>query len=107
LPIKLKRGWSLDHGEKGETPKEANPRRVAVFVSSMLMEKRTLAGSKTLKWGALRDSTTRGYGRSKERTALRAEIGPEGKPHGRDRHETRPADGGRSKTLRACETLRR
>jgi hypothetical protein len=31
--MKLRRGWSSDHGEKGETPKEENPRRVAVFVS--------------------------------------------------------------------------
>jgi hypothetical protein len=30
-----------------------------------------------------------------------------GKPHGWDRHETRPADDGRMKALRACETLRR
>jgi hypothetical protein len=43
--------------------------------------------------------TTRGYGRSKERTALRVEIGPGGKPQGWDRHETRPADDGWNQSL--------
>jgi len=41
------------------------------------------------------------------RAAPRVEIDPEGQePQGRDRHETRPAGPGRSKALRACETLR-
>jgi hypothetical protein len=50
LPTKLRRGWFSDHGEKGDIPREANPRRVAVFRQLLLPGTRTLAGSKTLKW---------------------------------------------------------
>lgn len=50
LPGKLRRGWSSVHGEKGDAPKEVNPRRVAVSVSFWLTATRTLAGSKTLEW---------------------------------------------------------
>jgi hypothetical protein len=50
LPTKIMRGWSSDRGEKEETPREANPMRVAVSVlASASSETRTLAGSKTLK----------------------------------------------------------
>jgi hypothetical protein len=39
-----------NHGEKGDTPREVNPRRVAVSGRSLFRKRETLAGSKTLKW---------------------------------------------------------
>jgi hypothetical protein len=47
-----------------------------------------------------------GIGNRQGFTALQPVPDPEGKPQGRDRHETRPAGWGRSKAPRARETLR-
>ena len=68
-----------------------------------------LADPPAVSWSkrsAASGSTTRGQGCSRECSALRVGSTLKGKPQGRDRHETRPAGGGRSKAPRAWETLR-
>jgi hypothetical protein len=63
--------------------------------------------SRHLKQWPCGTPTTRGERRSKEWLAPGVVSTLKGKPQGRDRHETRPADSGRMKALRACETLGR